>query len=68
MDDEFINPATLSNLCGVSVPGLAQLRYRGLGPTFYKPTPKTVLYKMSEALQWIESSAQTRTGTRSPAY
>lgn len=37
---------------------LAQLRYTGRGPKFYKPTPRTVLYKTEEVLQWIEQSGR----------
>ena len=49
-------------MTGLSVAALAQLRYHGRGPCFYKPTPKTVLYKRSEVLAWVEASVQTRTG------
>lgn len=41
---------------------LAQLRYQGRGPKFYKPTSKIVLYKTEEVLQWIEASGRTITG------
>lgn len=40
---------------------LAQLRYEGKGPAFYKPTPRTVLYKRSEINAWIEQTRQTTT-------
>jgi predicted DNA-binding transcriptional regulator AlpA len=66
MDDEFIQPAIVGELLGLSAAALAQLRYQGTGPKFYKPTPKTVLYKRSEVIAWVEASAQTRTG--SPAF
>jgi len=66
MDEEFIQPSTVGDITGLSVAALAQLRYQGKGPRFYKPTPKTVLYKRSEVIAWVEASAQTRTG--SPAF
>lgn len=62
MNDEFILPAHVAELTGMTVGGLAQLRYRGRGPRFYKPTPKKVLYKRSEVIAWVEASAQLQTG------
>jgi hypothetical protein len=63
MDEEFISPEAAGVITGLAPASLAQLRYTGKGPRFYKPTAKTVLYKRSEVLAWIEASAQTRTGT-----
>lgn len=48
-------------LPGISKGHLAQLRYTGKGPKFYKPTPRTVLYRKSDILEWLESSARTST-------
>ena len=60
MDDEFILPATVGEITGLKTGALAQLRYMGRGPRFYKPTPRTVLYKRSEVMAWIEASAASR--------
>ena len=57
MEDDYILPATASEIIGLKTGALAQLRYLGRGPRFYKPTPRTVLYKRSEVLAWIEASA-----------
>jgi hypothetical protein len=62
MDGDFIQPQAVSEITGLSVAALAQLRYQGTGPRFYKPTPRTVLYKRSEVVSWIEESARTSTG------
>ena len=62
MEDEFISPAVVAKITGLTIPALAQLRYLGRGPVFYKPTPRTVLYKKSEIFDWLERSAHTRTG------
>lgn len=43
---------------------LAQLRFDGAGPKFYKPTGRTVLYKTSEVLQWVESNDCMKTCDR----
>lgn len=62
MEEDFIQPQSVSEITGLSVAALAQLRYQGTGPRFYKPTPRTVLYKRSEVVAWIEGSARTSTG------
>lgn len=68
MEEQFIQPFVVSELTGLSLAALAQLRYRGIGPRFYKPTPKTVLYRRSEVVEWVEASAQTTTSRSSRAF
>ena len=46
----------LSLIPGMTRSHLAQLRFYGTGPNFYKPTGRTVLYKASEVLDWVESN------------
>lgn len=46
---------------GMSKAILAQLRFKGTGPRYYKPSPKTVVYKLDDVLEWIESTARTGT-------
>ena len=65
MEEAFVLPAVVSEMTGLSVGALAQLRYTGHGPKYYKPTPKKVLYKPSEVVDWVEASARERT---SPSY
>ncbi len=60
--DTFITPEQVAKLAMVSQPVLAQRRYKGLPPRYYKPTPKTVLYKESEVLAWINSSVSSGLG------
>lgn len=43
-------------LPGISRNQLAQLRFRGEGPPYRKPTPRTVLYVEDEVLEWVEST------------
>lgn len=60
--DPFMNiEETLKLIPGVSKGHLAQLRYTGKGPKFYKPTPRTVLYRKSDILSWLETSARLST-------
>jgi predicted DNA-binding transcriptional regulator AlpA len=61
MEQDFIQPAEVREITGLSIAALAQLRYHGMGPRFYKPTPRTVLYKRAEVIAWVEDSAQTST-------
>ena len=63
MSEEFISQEIASEITGLSVAALAQLRYKGTGPKFYKPTVRSVRYRRSEVIAWVEASAQTRTGT-----
>ena len=42
-DDEVV-----SRMPGMTKGNLAQLRYTGKGPKFYKPSPRVVLYKWSD--------------------
>jgi predicted DNA-binding transcriptional regulator AlpA len=67
MDQDFIQPTEVESITGLTVTALSQLRYQGKGPRFYKPTPKTVLYKRSEVIAWVEASVQTSTH-RSRSY
>lgn len=55
-DDDVV-----SRMPGMTKGNLAQLRYTGKGPKFYKPLPRVVLYKWSDVQAWIEGHAQMRT-------
>jgi hypothetical protein len=57
MEDDFLSPAMVAALTGIKIGALAQLRYEHKGPRFYKPTPRTVLYRRSEVIAWVEGSA-----------
>lgn len=55
---QFMRPATVEAIYDISASSLAQMRYRGEGPAFYKPNGpdgRTVLYKVSDIEAWIES-------------
>lgn len=57
MNDEFLAPAEVTAITGLSVGALAQLRYQKMGPQYYKPTAKVILYKRSDVIEWVEASA-----------
>ena len=47
--------------CGMEKGCMAQLRYNGNGPAYYKPSPRTVLYKVGDLDDWINASRRTST-------
>lgn len=46
---------------GMTRNNLAQLRFKGTGPRYFKPTPRTVLYVEADVIAWVEASARTGT-------
>jgi predicted DNA-binding transcriptional regulator AlpA len=59
--DEWPDLDDAAQMMHITRAALAQLRYRGGGPTFYRISAKTILYKRSEVLEWMDSRACTRT-------
>lgn len=60
---DYLTPDQVTELApGLSKANLAQLRYKGTGPKFLKPTPRTVLYRRQDVIDWLEGSEQTITG------
>lgn len=49
---------------GMTRSGLSQLRFKGQGPKFYKPTPKKVVYEVGEVMEWLESTQQSGTAQK----
>lgn len=46
---------------GITKAGLAQLRFTGKGPKFLKPTPRKVVYRERDVIDWLEGSERTST-------
>lgn len=46
---------------GMTKGNLAQLRFKGIGPKYLKPSPRTVVYRESDIIEWLESSERTGT-------
>ena len=59
-DDEWLTLLQAATLMRMTRAAIAQLRYRGVGPKFYRLSAKTILYKRSEVIAWMESRACTR--------
>ena len=62
MDKKFITPERVGEIAQMTKGMLAQRRFQGLPPKFYKPSPKTVLYDEAEVIEWLEGSVRTQTG------
>ncbi|MBT2474228.1 hypothetical protein J7E68_06460 [Microbacterium sp. ISL-103] len=62
MEDEYLTPAqAIDVIPGMTVAHLAQLRFTGAGPKFLKPTPRKVLYRRRDLIEWLEASERTST-------
>lgn len=60
--NRFLSPEQVCELLpGMTQPLLAQMRWRGDGPPFIKPSPKKVVYLESSLHEWLVSKEQTRT-------
>ncbi|WP_336652372.1 MULTISPECIES: hypothetical protein [unclassified Leucobacter] len=46
---------------GMTTAKLSQLRFKGEGPPYYKPTAKTVVYDRDECMVWLRSTARIGT-------
>jgi len=51
----------------LSLTNLAHLRYTGDGPKFLKPTPRTVVYRERDFIEWLEASERRSTAAGSSA-
>ncbi len=61
--NEYLSPEQVCDLLpGMTKSALAQLRFTGKGPAYRAPTPKRILYKRQDVIDWIESSSRTQTG------
>ena len=58
----LLTPADVAELIpGMTKQNLAQLRYTGGGPKFLKPSPRIVVYRESDVLEWLNASERTST-------
>jgi hypothetical protein len=61
--DEFMSPEQVCQFVpGITKTSLSSLRYLGKGPRFLKPTAKTVVYRKTDVLEWLNASTRTITG------
>lgn len=61
--ERYLAPAEVCAMIpGMTSNNLAQLRFTGKGPKFLKPTPRTVVYRETDVVSWLEASERTITG------
>lgn len=60
--EKYLSSAEVCELLpGMNKNLLAQMRFRGDGPAFVKPSPRKVLYRWSAVEVWLESREVTST-------
>lgn len=52
-DDLLMTPEEVAAYTGMSVQALAMMRHRRQGPSFTRPTPRTMLYRKRDVDAWI---------------
>jgi hypothetical protein len=61
--EKYLSPEEVTNLIpGMSLTQLAQMRTRGTGPRFIKPSPRRVVYALTSIEEFLASKEQSRTG------
>lgn len=64
--EKYLSPKEAAELIpGMSTSNLSQLRFTGKGPKFLKPTPRTVVYRERDIIEWLEASERTSTAKAS---
>lgn len=58
---DLLTPREAAEYVRQSTNLLAQLRFKGQGPKYLKPTPRTVLYRRSDLDAWLNASERTST-------
>lgn len=65
--DRYLSPSEVCDVIpGMTEPLLAQMRFRGDGPPFIKPSPKKVVYAEASLNEWLGSRERTQTGEGHP--
>ena len=60
--EKYLTPKEAADLVpGMTTANLAQMRFKGQGPKFLKPTPRTVVYRERDVIEWLEASERTST-------
>lgn len=59
MEENLLTPAQVAQMTGLTIGALAQLRYIGRGPDFYRLGPRTIRYGRLAVQAWVESSRTT---------
>lgn len=63
MKQNLANQKQVAEFLGYSEAGLAQMRYRGIGPRFIKLGGRAVRYRWEDVEKWLDQQSRERTGT-----
>lgn len=59
---EYLTPEQVCEIVpGMTKQGLANARYLGTGPKYLAPTPRKILYRRTDVIEWVEASERTST-------
>ena len=59
---EYMSPKEVAEMIpGMTVGILAQLRFKGRGPRYMKPSAKVCVYEKRDIIEWLESTKRTST-------
>lgn len=59
---EYIGPEVVAErIPGMTTANLAQLRFKGQGPKFMKPSQRVVVYDWADVIEWLESTKRDGT-------
>lgn len=58
----YLSPREVAAMIpGMTVSNLAQLRFKGQGPRYMKPSPKVCVYERTDVIEWLESTKRNST-------
>lgn len=61
MANDTATPKEVAHYLHTTTAGLAQLRYRGVGPKFIKVGPRKVIYRWTDVHAYLEANTMQRT-------
>lgn len=66
--EKYLSPAQVCEMVpSLTIDALAQMRYRGDGPRFIKPSARRVVYAESAITEWLNARVHSSTRERVPA-
>lgn len=62
IETKYLTPAQVCEIVpGMTQANLRQLRFKGVGPKYHRPTPRVIVYSESEIADWLARSERTGT-------
>lgn len=65
--EKLLSPEEVSQITGLTVSSLKNLRYRGTGPAYRRMSARVIRYAESDVADYIASVRRTQTGQAVPA-